>query len=176
MPRARREAGTGPCARETRSADIERRCDMTLYAWLELGHILAATAWLGGGAMLTVLAARARASDDPGVARDFARLLAYTGPRLLMPSVVVLLGLGIWMVLASSAWSFGQAWIVAALGLFALSFAVGAVYLSRVALQMTHAADAASLRASIARWLLGYAFVLLLLAVAAWDMVVKPGL
>lgn len=148
--------------------------------WLHLLHVLAATVWFGGGVTLSVLAMRARSASDARSTADFARVLPYVGIRLLMPSVVIVLVTGIWMVVGGSEFSFSQAWVRLALGLFALAFLVGAVYMSRVGVQLDRAAHAEPsgerLRPLLDRWIAGYAVVLVVLLVAMWDMVFKPGL
>jgi uncharacterized membrane protein len=150
---------------------------MALYDWLKLGHILGAMVWVGGGVMLVSAARRARASQDPASIGDFARSLAYLGPRVLAPSVIAVLVFGVWMVLDSSAWDFGQAWVLAAIGLFGLTFVVGAVYLSRVALRLVRATatDDPTARELLDRWIATYAIVIVLLVITVWDMVFKPG-
>jgi putative copper export protein len=150
---------------------------MTLYEWLLLGHVLSAMVWVGGGLMLVLVARRARASSDPRAVIDFGENLSYIGPRVLAPSVVGVLVFGVWMVLDSAAWDFGQAWILVAIGLFAVAVLIGAVYLSRVALQMVGSSreDARVSRALLDRWLLGYAVVLVVLVLIVADMVFKPG-
>ncbi|HET8776775.1 MAG TPA: DUF2269 family protein [Candidatus Limnocylindria bacterium] len=150
---------------------------MNVYQWLLLGHILSAMVWLGGGLMLVFVARRARASDRPGAIADFGQSLSYLGPRLLAPAVVGVIVFGVSMVLVSSAWDFGQAWILIAIGLFAIAFVVGAVYLSRIGIQLgrTDGPDAAASSSLLDRWLLGYAVVLAVLLLALADMIFKPG-
>jgi len=90
----------------------------------------------------------------------------------------VVLVFGLWMVLESEAWDFSQAWIQLAIGLFAVAFVIGALYLSRVGIALGRAAaagDVPALRQLVDRWLTGYGVVLLILLVAVWDMVFKPG-
>jgi uncharacterized membrane protein (DUF485 family) len=76
----------------------------------------------------------------------------------MMPAIVLLLIAGIWMVRADSEWSFEHTWMRAALGLFALAFLVGGVYLSRAAIGMDRAVAAMAPRkarfspCSIAGW------------------------
>lgn len=151
---------------------------MTLYDWLLFGHILGAMIWLGGGLMLILVGRRARASEDPGAIAAFARSLSYLGPRALAPGVAGVLVFGVWMVLAQSAWDFGQTWVLIAIGLFVVAFLIGAAYLSRLALALERVGtdDPARARVLLDRWQLAYAIVLVLLVVAAWDMVFKPGL
>jgi uncharacterized membrane protein len=150
---------------------------VTLYDWLKVGHILGAMIWVGGGVTLVFFALRVRASGDPAAVTEFGRTLAFLGPRLLAPSVIAVLVFGLWMIPINSAWNFGQAWILLALVLFAVAFLVGAIYLSRIGIRLGRAADGdgAASRALLDRWLTGYAVVLVVLLVAVWDMVFKPG-
>jgi len=150
---------------------------MILYDLVLFGHILAAMVWLGGGLMLVFVARRARASDDPHTIGEFARSLSYLGPRVLAPAVIGVLVSGVALVLESAAWDFAQAWVLIAIGLFAVAFLVGAVYLSRVALQLERSGgnDATLSRSLLDRWLIGYAVVLSVLVLIAADMVFKPG-
>lgn len=58
----------------------------------------------------------------------FVTSLRMIGPRVLAPAMVVVVGLGIWMVVQSDAWGFGQTWVLLALALFAAVFLIGAVF------------------------------------------------
>ena len=151
----------------------------TLYDWLLLGHILGAMVWLGGGVVLAALAVLTlRAGDAASVAR-FVGTLRVVGPAVLAPATVVVLGLGVWLVLDGAAWSFGQGWVVAAVGLLATAIAVGAGHQGRVGVLAARAVergDDAGARRLLVRWTAGYAVVLALLVAIAWDMVFKPGL
>lgn len=150
---------------------------MSLYNVLLFLHVIAATIWLGGGLMLAAMGLRARRSATS--LGDFAQLLPFVGVRVLMPAVVVLPITGVWMVLADSEWSFQQEWTRAAIGLFLVAFAVGAVYLSRIGIQMGRAGlpsgSPANLATLVNRWLIGYGLVLVVLLLAVADMVFKPG-
>lgn len=99
--------------------------------------------------MLLLIAAYTRSSSDPYAFRQFAQVLPYAGLRGLTPAVVVLLITGAWMVLGGVGWSFSQLWVQLALGLFALAFLVGALYMSRLGI---------------------------ILLAGLWDMVFKPGM
>jgi type IV secretory pathway VirB2 component (pilin) len=131
--------------------------------------------------MLSVVGARARQSEDPRSMGEFAQMLSYVGPRVLMPAVLVVIVSGVWQVLASPGWSFTQLWVILALVGFVAAFLLGAIYLSRIALeleQLTIRTDA-SLQAArdvMGRWIGGYRVVLLILLFVLWDMVFKPGL
>ena len=152
---------------------------MTLEAWLHFGHVAGAIAWVGGGLVLFVLGLRARSSDDPAAAEEFGRVLSFVGPRVLMPGVLAVLVFGVAMVLVEEGLDFWQTWILVGLGLFALAFVIGLGYLSRLGIQLGRVGGGASAtdrRALVDRWLAAYGLVLVILVVAVWDMVVKPGL
>jgi uncharacterized membrane protein len=151
----------------------------TLYDWLLLGHIVAAMVWLGGGVVLAALAITTlRGGDTQAVAR-FVGGLRVIGPAVLAPATIATLGLGIWLVLDSAAWDFGQSWVVVALALVAATVGVGAGHQGRTAINAQRAVernDHAEARRQLTRWTWGYATVVALLLAVAWDMVFKPGL
>jgi len=131
--------------------------------------------------MLSVIGARARRSENPQIIGDFAQMLSYIGPRVLMPAVLTVIITGVWLVLASPGWSFTQLWVILALVAFVIAFLVGAIYLSRIALQLEQAAGSTetslqTARDVLGRWIVGYQVVLLILLFVLWDMVIKPGL
>jgi uncharacterized membrane protein len=147
--------------------------------WLLFGHIVAAMVWLGGGVMLAALAvATLRGGEPAGVAR-FVKSLSAVGPAILAPSAVLTPVFGVWLTLDDEAWGFDQLWIQLALGLLVLAIAIGAGHQSRVTLTAQRAIerdDSAEARRQLVRWVWGYAVVVVLLGVVAWDMVFKPGL
>ena len=87
----------------------------TLYDWLLLVHIIAAMVWLGGGVVLAALAVATLRSDDRQALAQFVRSLRVIGPAVLAPATIATLGVGIWLVLDSAAWDFGQTWVLLAL-------------------------------------------------------------
>lgn len=151
---------------------------MTLELWLHFAHVAGAILWVGGGVTLSVVGARARQSGNLAVIGEFARMLSYIGLRVFTPAVVVVLVSGVWLVLGSE-WNFTQPWVLLALGAFVLAFLIGAVYLSRSAIQLERAAiqnaDLLAARQGLRRWLVGYGVVLIILVFALWDMIFKPG-
>lgn len=150
-----------------------------LYDWLLFGHIVAATCWVGGGVLLGVVVGGVVRRRDPDTVARVVTGLAWVGPRVLAPATVAVLGLGVWMVLDSSGWGFGQFWVQLALGLFAAAALIGAAHQSRAAISAERAVAAGdpdeALR-QLTRWWWGYRAIVLLLLVAMWDMVFKPGL
>lgn len=146
--------------------------------WLLFIHVASAMVWLGGGIAMCLLGYRARGSADAAELGDFGRTLSYVGLRAFTPSVVLVLVTGIWMVLAGTG-DFGDLWVIIALVAFVTAFLIGAVYLSRQALlleRLSRDGDAPRARLALQRWLTGYSTVLLVLLVALWDMIFKPGI
>lgn len=151
-----------------------------LEPWIHFIHVLGAIIWVGGGVMLSLVGARARKSNDPRVIGEFARTLSYVGLRVLTPAVVAVLLTGIWLVLTGSEWSFTQLWVLLGLGAFIAAFLIGAIYLSRIAIQLDRVATSTDLnpqtaRDLLGRWMAGYQIILIILVFAVWDMVFKPG-
>ncbi len=150
-----------------------------LYDWLLFGHIVAAMIWVGAGVLLGVLAVQVVRGGEPEAVARFVANLRRIGPFLLAPATVAVIGLGVWMVLDSSAWEFGQTWVELALALFAAAFLIGAAHQSRAAILAERAASAGDheeARRRLAHWAVGYWVIVALLVAAAWDMVFKPGL
>jgi len=152
--------------------------DATLKDTLVLLHILAAMAWGGGLVAVSVLGLRVRRSGSSTAVGDFVRNLRLIGPVLFAPAAVVVLGTGCRLVIGGDDSSFGEAWILIALALFAAAFVVGAALLSRYAIEAERAADAGDAHEAgrqLGRWGWGMTLIALLLVVATWDMVFRPG-
>ncbi len=154
---------------------------MSLYTWLHFIHVLGAIGWLGGGMMLSLVGLRARSRANPESIGEFARALPYIGPRVLLPSSVLVPVTGVWMVLISSGWKLTQLWVLLALGLFAAAFLIGALQVGRIGIQLAKSAidgrvATANPVALLNRWLVWYGVVLVVLLATVWDMVFKPGL
>ena len=149
----------------------------SLYEWLVLLHVLAAMVWVGGLAALTAFGIGALRSGDHDAVARFVGSLRVVGPYVLAPSSTLVLAFGVWMVLDNAAWTFGQAWIWLGLALLAAAVLVGAVFLSRSALaaeRAVNAGDHAQAARHLRTWSWWIRLILLLLAVATWDMVFKP--
>jgi uncharacterized membrane protein len=151
----------------------------SLYELLVFLHILGAMVWLGGLIILSVLASLALRSGGNEEVGRFVSSLPVVGPIALAPAMAAVVGFGIWLVLDSDAWSFRQTWIWLALALFACAFTIGAVFQSRAAIdaqRATESGDGGEAARQLRRWSWGMRLIVLLLIVAAWDMVFKPGL
>jgi uncharacterized membrane protein len=151
----------------------------SLYDWLLFVHIIAAMIWVGGLLAVALFAAQVVRSGERDVIARFVRNLGVIGPLLFAPAMIAVVGFGIWMVIDSDAWDFAQTWIWLALSLFGAAFLIGAVFQSRAAIGARRAAEADEDREAIRqlrRWSWGMRLIVVLLLVATWDMVFKPGL
>ena len=151
----------------------------TLYDWLKFLHVLAAMIWVGGLVAVGVFAIQAVRSGERDAIARLVGSLGVIGPFVFGPAMLTVLGLGIWLVVDSDAWDFGQTWIWLALTLFAAAFLVGAIFQSRAAISAQRAATAGDDDEAVRqlrRWGWGMLLILLLLVVVTWDMVIKPGL
>jgi uncharacterized membrane protein len=154
---------------------------MTGYSWLVFVHILAAITWVGGAILLNVLNTRSIRADDPARLATAAKETEWVGTRIIAPTTVVLLAMGITMVAVNEAWTIGQLWIILALVLFGLTFATGAFFLGPEAGRIARLVDERGVsdpevRRRLRRVVLVGRVDLITLIVVVWDMVVKPGL
>jgi uncharacterized membrane protein len=146
---------------------------------LVLAHVLAAMVWLGALVILAAFALRILRGAEPEEAGRFVGSLRVIGPLALAPAPLTLLAAGLAMVGDSDAWDFGQGWVQLGLGLFAAAFLVGAAHQSLTAIAAERAAtrgDHAAAIAQLRRWAWGTALLIVLIVLATWDMVFKPGL
>ena len=149
----------------------------SLYDWLLFLHIVAAMVWVGGLVALVAFGTHALRSGDRDAVARFVGSLRVVGPFVLAPASSLVLAFGIWLVIDSPAWGFGQTWIWLAVALVAAAVLVGALVLGRSALaaeRAVNAGDHAEAATQLRRWSWGIRLILLLLVVATWDMVFKP--
>jgi uncharacterized membrane protein (DUF485 family) len=145
--------------------------------WIHFAHVIAAIVWVGGGAAVSLVAWRVRRSGDIAVFRELAGVQSFLGLTVFLPSIVVVLLSGIWLVLDFSG-DFTKLWLVLGIGAFVAAFLIGAVFLSRSAIRFDRLAKSGDLegaRSALGSWMVGYAVVLAILVFAVWDMVFKPG-
>lgn len=149
----------------------------SLYDWLMFAHVLAAMLWLGGWAILGILATQALRQGDLASLARFAVTIRFIGPRLLAPATILVAGLGVWLVLDHQQWHFTQFWIALAIGLLIAVLVVGAAFQSRAAIGAERAIREDKLDQAtrhVRHWAWGSILILLLLAAATWDMTIKP--
>jgi uncharacterized membrane protein len=152
----------------------------TRYQWLLAFHILCAVVWVGGNVVLQTFAIRAqrRRDTDPNYLVTLAGDIEWWGTRVLIPTSLILLGLGFWMVDEGN-WSLGDFWVSFGLGVWVFSFLVGSMYLTpitnrykRVAAE--EGATSASASALMDKLFFASRIELALLVLVVLDMAIKP--
>jgi uncharacterized membrane protein len=144
-------------------------------------HVLAAVIWVGGAFTLQMLATKAVRSNDPARVSALGADAQFVGQRVFFPASVAVLVFGIWLVIDSEAWAFGQAWIIFALIVSAASAVVGMAYFGPESQRISKLTEELGpehpdVAVRIKRiFLVGRIELILLLLVVA-DMVVKPGI
>jgi uncharacterized membrane protein len=101
---------------------------MTWYEFLLFFHIAMAVIWVGGGTMIQFFALRTLKATDPMRMAEFAGDVESIGNRVFIPASLLAFVSGVWMVIDSDFWGFGDDWIVIALILFAITFLAGALF------------------------------------------------
>jgi uncharacterized membrane protein len=152
---------------------------MTDYELLKTVHVLFAVVWVGGAATTQVLATRLSRANEPARMAAFAKDIEFVGTRVFMPSSIVVLVAGIWMV-ATSGLDFTDLWIVFGLIGIAFSAIVGAAFLGpesgRIgALIEARGPEDGEVIARMKRIFLVSRVELVILLLVVVDMVVKPG-
>jgi hypothetical protein len=144
------------------------------YRALVLVHVLAGIAWLGGGLAIQVTERRALHLGGRSALDRVRRDLAWADSWLAFPAPVVVVGTGVAMVWANSAWRFSQTWIWMTITILAgyqvLALTVGARIYRQVE-SGAHRSHGADPGVSLIR--LGGGLLLMLVGVAAL-MVFKP--
>jgi uncharacterized membrane protein len=153
---------------------------VTLDDWLVFFHILGAIVWVGAVILTNAMIARASRAPDRAAVLRLSRELEWVGPRLIGPSALVVIGVGIWLVLIQEWSAFSQVWIWLSLVLVAVSMIRNGVYaapegkrISRLAEERGAEDQEVQRRFNRLVWL-GRLDLLILVAVL-WLMVFKPG-
>jgi uncharacterized membrane protein len=150
-----------------------------LHEWLMFFHVLGSIVWVGGVIVLYALSERAtRSSDRTAISRATGQL-EWVGQRLMGPSILVVVGLGIWLVILEEDITFSQLWIWLSLVLVVAS-ALPGIYSGpegkRVAsLAEERGADDGEVRRRANRLLWLARVDILILVAVLWLMVFKPG-
>src|SRR5262249_58893874 len=119
--RAARLAGAG--ADNHHRDEVKMPLGTDFYDWLLFFHILGVALWLGGLVVASVFGTLVLRSRDLALVGRFTASLGIVG-AILGTSMLAVLAFGIWLVVRSDAWNFGQAWVIAGLGLFAAAFPI----------------------------------------------------
>jgi uncharacterized membrane protein len=152
---------------------------VTTYEWVKAFHVLAAVVWVGGAAVLQVLALFAVRSKLAGRRAEFAREAEWVGMKIFLPSSLLLVALGFYLV-HDGHWGY-HLWVILALVGFGLSFLTGLLFLGPESGRIAKAIDAEgpdseAVAMRIKRILLLSRIEVVILLLLVLDMVIKPGL
>jgi len=151
---------------------------LSVYNVFLAAHVLAAVAWVGGGATLTLLAFLTARERDPVQMVHFAKRAAFCGQYLYTPASLIVLGFGLAMVERGN-WGWDHFWVQFGLAAWGASFLVGFFFLGPQSaklgkLMSERPADDPEVQERISRILLVARFDILLLLLIVIDMTTKP--
>jgi uncharacterized membrane protein len=141
-------------------------------------HVLLAIVWVGGALMIQLFAFRILGESDGVRIAKFAKDVEVIGTRTFIPASLLLIVLGFVLVHEGHwPWTF---WLVFAIVVWALSFVSGAFFLGpesgRIAKLIEERGGVdAEVQLRIERILLHSRVEMVLIALIAMDMVLKPG-
>jgi uncharacterized membrane protein len=102
---------------------------MTWFEVLLFVHVAMAVAWVGGGLTLLVLGYRYSQSGDPSRLAAFGTDIDWVAHRVFIPASLIAFVTGVWMVVDSDFYGFGDDWILVGLLLYATTFLAGLLFL-----------------------------------------------
>lgn len=155
--------------------------EITLYEVLLFGHVLGVIAWVGANIVLQFLSARAQGAG-PERAVVLLADIEWLGTRYFIPISLTVVALGFGLLGESNgAYELSQFWVSAGLGMFLISFLLGAGFLGPESGRIAKLAEErgpgdSEVQSRITRVLWVARFELLLLILVVFDMIVKPGL
>ena len=150
----------------------------TWFGVFKLVHVSFAVFWVGGGLLLTVLAARAERAKNAEDIANVARQAMFAGEKLFTPASGIVLAMGIAMVINQHI-GFGTPWVTIGLIGFAISFVTGIAVLAPRARKLVGLFDTVGAAAPETQKAIGEIILIarvdvaVLLIVVA-DMLMKP--
>jgi uncharacterized membrane protein len=149
------------------------------YEFLLFFHVSMAAIWVGGGAMIQFFALRILKATDPMRMAEFGQDVEWISTRVFIPASALAVVSGVWMVIDSDFWGFGDDWIVIGIILFAITFLAGALFfgpesgrLSKLA--ETEGPTAPAVQKKMQRLIALSRADLMLLFLIIFDMSTKP--
>lgn len=103
---------------------------MTDYRLILFVHVIAAVVWVGGATYIQFQARKVIARSNPAELAAFSRDAGEIGEKVFMPSSIVLLLAGIYLVLDGD-WGFDHFWILSSLVVLIASAILGGAFLSQ---------------------------------------------
>lgn len=140
-------------------------------------HVVVAALWLGGGVMMTVLQLELVRAGDMAAMGGVGRAATRFSRTYFMPIAILTLLFGVWAAVAGD-WDLGSAWISIGFGVVLVNAALAMAVIGPTGRRMgaaMAAGDTAAIPALRTRLMAATSTANLLLLVAFWAMVVKPG-
>ena len=152
---------------------------MEWYEFLLFVHVAMAAIWVGGASMIQFFALRAMRATSPERMVEFGEDVGWISQRVLTPAALLAVVSGVWMVIDSDFWGFGDDWIVLGIILFAITFLAGAGFFGPEAGRVGKLVEAEGpasplVQARLTRLLALSRADLMLLFLIIFDMAVKP--
>lgn len=153
---------------------------MSLRDWLLFIHITAVVIWVGGAFTLQFFSLRLRRSDDPGRKVALIEDANFLGTFVFNAAGIITAAAGIWLVIDSPAYGFGEDWVVLGIIAVAVSATLGMAFFAPQAGKVLKLAAEKgpgdpAVTSGIDRILLISRLELVLLVVVVYMMVFKPG-
>jgi hypothetical protein len=150
---------------------------ITTYQWLLAGHILCAVIWVGGALTTQLYALRAQTAGPARIA-EFSGDIAWLGPRLFIPSSLLLVIFG-FLLIREGHWDY-EAWVVIALIVWGASFVTGATFLGPQSGKVNEVSEeygpeSDQVQRRLSRVFLVSRIELVFLILIVLDMTLKPG-
>ena len=149
---------------------------MSLFQVLLFVHVAMAVAWVGGALMLLILASRYSQSEDRSRMASFGHDIEWVAQRVFTPASLIAFATGVWIVLDSDFYGFGDDWIVLGLLFYATTFLAGLLYLGPESKRIGQLAEQGSPEAPrrILRLIFLARLDVVLLFLIIYVMTVKP--
>jgi len=180
------QPGATQTSRLTLLAAIALLIGLVVFGWAapatfnvyKMIHVVAAVIWVGGGAMLAVLALITERENDPRALAALGHKVEFIATRVFIPSSLVVLLFGILMMVKGDL-DWGQFWVIVGLVGFAATFLTGIAFLSPQtkkfnAFAEEKGAEAPETQAALQKLLLVARFDVALLLLIVADMAAKP--
>lgn len=142
-------------------------------------HILAVAIWLGGSFILGLLMARSEKSGDHSVNVAIGNAAHAIGMTVFMPASIITFASGAWLT-SRSGWSFGEPFVSVGMTVIFISMLTGPLYIAPLTKRLKAAIDehgpTHTTVSSIGKRIkLASSLNQVLIVVATWTMIAKPG-
>lgn len=153
---------------------------MSFYEFLVLIHVLAAIVWVGGTIAFEIRGTRAMMTGDNRAVLGVLADGEWQGKFVFMPASIIVLIFGVWAVLDHPVWEFSDTWVTIGFTALIVSAILGGAFLGPEAARIREAADAggpddAGVQQKLKRFVMLSRIDLLIVLIAVWAMVTKPG-